>query len=227
MPERTRVVKIKLPLANAYVLAGNCTVLVDTGAPGDHARIVAALAREGIAPRDIALILLTHGHGDHAGSARALRALTGAPVALHVADVDMVRRGRNRSLSATRWTARILRPFVDKPFEAFEPDICFKDESSLASFGGHGMPGRVIHTPGHTAGSVSVLVEDVAIAGDVMMGGHLGGEIWPVQPRLHYFAEDRIALRQSIARLIALVPRTWYVGHGGPVTMADVERVFG
>lgn len=224
IPRIIKIIKIKLPLANAYLLMGDHAVLVDTGAPGDQDRIMAALAREGVQPRDISLILLTHGHGDHAGSAKALRELTGAPIALHAADVDMVRMGRNRPFVTTRWTARVIKPFVDKPFDPFEPDVVLADQASLADFG---VDGRVIRTPGHTSGSVSVLAGDEAIIGDVMMGGHLGGEIQATLPRVHYFAEDVRAVQHSIAQLIKLAPRRLYVGHGGPLALADVARVFG
>jgi glyoxylase-like metal-dependent hydrolase (beta-lactamase superfamily II) len=223
VPSPVRIVKIKLPIANTYVLLGERAILVDTGAPGDHDRIIAALVREGIALRDIALILLTHGHGDHAGSAAVLREITGAPVALHAADVDMARLGRNRPFATTRWTARLLKPFVDKRFDPFEPDVVLTGQSSLADFGADG---HVIHTPGHTAGSISVLIGDEAIVGDVMMGGHLGGQIRPTQPRLHYFVEDARTVQSSIAQLIARAPRMLYVGHGGPLALHDVARTF-
>jgi len=66
----------------AYALVGDRVVIVDTGVGGQAERILERIAEEGHAPGDVSLILLTHGHGDHAGSAAALRDATGAPIAL-------------------------------------------------------------------------------------------------------------------------------------------------
>ncbi len=86
MPSAPRVIPIRLPLSNAYLVRDEGCILVDAGYRGDERRIEAALAAEGLAPRDIGLILLTHGHGDHIGAAAALARRSGAPLALHAAD---------------------------------------------------------------------------------------------------------------------------------------------
>ena len=227
MATAMKIIQIKLSLSNVYLVLCQRPMLIDAGSPNEASKIIAAVERAGVAPRELSLILLTHGHGDHAGSAKALREITGAAIALHTADVFMARQGHSGLLGSTRWTGRISKPFVDKPFDAFTPDIVLNDETSLASFG---VAGRVICTPGHTAGSVSAFIgdkADEAIVGDVLMGGHLGGLVRPSQPRLHYFAEDLSAVYASLAQLIALAPRTLYVGHGGPLALADVVRLFG
>ncbi|HZG67780.1 MAG TPA: MBL fold metallo-hydrolase [Herpetosiphonaceae bacterium] len=73
------IVTLRLPLVNAYLVRSRRWVLINAGAPGDEQRILRAAARSGVRPRDIALIVLTHGHVDHFGSAAALRQLTGHP----------------------------------------------------------------------------------------------------------------------------------------------------
>lgn len=64
---------------------------MDTGNPGRPDRILARLAECGVAPGDMRLILLTHGHVDHFGSAAELCERTGAPVAIHALDAEAVR----------------------------------------------------------------------------------------------------------------------------------------
>ena len=69
------LVRIKGAISNSYLLLGEKPVLVDTGSPGDLKRILAALKARDIEPKKLALILLTHGHGDHAGCAAELKRL--------------------------------------------------------------------------------------------------------------------------------------------------------
>ncbi len=222
MTAPTIVTRIKLPLANAYLVQGKRPILVDTGAPGDADRIVAALHKAGVESEELSLILLTHGHGDHVGSANELAALSGAPVALHRADDAMARSGRNVLGTLTGWEARMITPFVDKPFPPADATHLIDAEMDLRPFG---VDGRVVPTPGHTPGSVSLLLEggDV-IAGDLLMGGRLGGALMATRPQLHYFVADFGQLFVSMGSVLAETPRRLLVGHGGPLAAEDVRR---
>jgi len=108
--------------SNAYLLLGERPVLVEAGSPGDEAAILAALAAAGRGPRDLAAIVLTHGHADHAGAAAALRAATGAPVLLAAGDTGMAAAGRNLPLVPTGLEARLAAPFVPQDFPSVVPD---------------------------------------------------------------------------------------------------------
>ena len=216
------VTRIKLPLANAYLVQGKRPILVDTGAPGDADRIVVALRQAGVAPEELSLILLTHGHGDHVGAANELAAMSGAPVALHRADDAMARSGRNVLGTLTGWEARMLTPFVDKPFPPVAATLPIDGDLDLKPFG---VAGRVFPTPGHTAGSLSLLLENGdALVGDLLMGGRLGGALMATRPQLHYFVADFGQLFASMARVLAENPRRLLVGHGGPLAVDDVRR---
>ena len=72
------LVRIKGAISNCYLLRGERPVLVGTGTPGDLKRLLAGLKAAGVAPKKLALILLTHGHSDHAGCAAELRRRSGA-----------------------------------------------------------------------------------------------------------------------------------------------------
>lgn len=219
--------QIQLPIANAYLVMGTRPILVDTGAPGDAERIVRAMAKHGVKPADLALILLTHGHGDHAGSAAALRKRSNAPLMVHKADLDMLQSGRNRPFQTTSLEAKLIKPFVNKPFPPVIPDIVIDGTTDLTEFG---LSGQLLHTPGHTLGSVSLRLEDkesggfVAIVGDLLMGGRMGGALWTRRPQPHYFVESPVLLAGSLQQVLDEDPHTLYVGHGGPLTGQRVQQ---
>jgi glyoxylase-like metal-dependent hydrolase (beta-lactamase superfamily II) len=216
------VYPIRLSISNAFLVRGERPVLIDTGCPGDAEALLRALVQAGVAVADLALILHTHGHRDHAGGTARLKQLTAAPAAVHPADADMLRRGANRPLIPTNLTGRLIRPFVDRPFPAVEPDLTLEDGMDLRPYG---LAGRVVATPGHTAGSVSVRLDGgEVVAGDLLVGGYLGGLLAPHAPGYPYFAEDLAALRQSIRALLSWSPSRIYVGHGGPLDAADVRK---
>jgi glyoxylase-like metal-dependent hydrolase (beta-lactamase superfamily II) len=189
------IVRIHCAISNAYLLMGEKPVLVDTGAPGDLKRILAALKQNGVEPKQLALIILTHGHSSHTGCAAELRRRSGALIALQSGDAALARTGENGVMAGVSPLARVLRPFVDEPFEAFEPDLLFRDGFSLEP---HGVKGRVLATPGHTLGSASVVLgSGEAIIGDVLRGSML----LPNKARSHYFCNDQELNNRSIVRL--------------------------
>lgn len=214
---------LRLAIPNVYLLTGERAILIDAGGPTDVPRVLAFLQESRIDKLD--LILLTHGHWDHAGGAGELRAVTKAPIALHRADVGLVRSGAVPPHVIRSPMAWYIHRFVDRPFPAFEPDIVLDDEIDLQSFG---VSGRVLFTPGHTPGSISVLSGDnEAIVGDLVMGGLFGGWLFPKRPGLHYFADDLGQLHASIGMLLTTGPRAIHPGHGGPLDPVAVARRFG
>jgi hydroxyacylglutathione hydrolase len=189
------LIRIKGAISNCYLLLGERPVLVDTGAPGDLKRILAALKAVSLEPKDLALILLTHGHSNHAGCAAELRRRSRAQVALHIGDAPLVRQGRNGILAAQDTLGRVLRPFVDEQFEAFEPNLLFREGIALEAYG---VKGKVLATPGHTPGSTSVvLASGEAIIGDLLRGSF----VWPNKSRPHWFCNDPESNSRSIVRL--------------------------
>ncbi|MFN3982356.1 MAG: MBL fold metallo-hydrolase, partial [Caldilinea sp.] len=174
-----------------------------------------------IRPADLALILLTHGHGDYVGAANELATASGAPLALHCADDAMARSGRNVLGALNGLEARMIAPFVNKPFPPVAASILIDAPLDLRAYG---VAGEVIATPGHTAGSVSIFFDNGdAIVGDLLMGGRMGGALWSSQPRLHYFVADFAQLAKSIVTVLARRPQRLLVGHGGPLAVDAVR----
>src|SRR5262249_14790093 len=139
------------------------------------------------------------------------------PTAIHQGDVEKMTSGSNGLLKATCLTARLTRPLLDRSFPPAEPDIVINSEISLSAFG---VDARILHTPGHTSGSISILTpEGDAIVGDLLMGGYLGGRIRRHTPTFHYFAEDFALLRANLERLMREhSPVNVFPSHGGPLS---------
>jgi glyoxylase-like metal-dependent hydrolase (beta-lactamase superfamily II) len=226
MPDPATVHLLRLRLSNAYLVRGERPILVDAGTQGEADRIVSAVRGKGVEPHTLALILLTHGHLAVTGSAAELRRRTGVPIAIHAADGEMLRMGHNAPLRPTGVLARIAAPFVQgQRGEPTQPDLVLDGGRPLSDFG---VDGRVLETPGHTPGSISLLLpQGDAIVGDLLMGGYLGGIVRRSVPNTAYFQDDDLAVRRALRRVLAEGARRLYVGHGGPLSAERVALRFG
>jgi hydroxyacylglutathione hydrolase len=224
--DNIQVVTIKSLVASSFLVRARRTVIVDTGNPGHAPRILRRLTQLGIAPHSVSLILLTHGHLDHFGSVHELKAATGARVAIHPLDAPAVRAGINPPIVPSCSMGHMLKPFFQhRRIAPCEPDLMIDESFSLESFG---VPGQIVHTPGHTPGSISVLLSGgELLAGDLLLGGYLGGHIAPQRPGLPYFLDDLQQTRRSIQEILALPLTRVYVGHGGPLEPEAIRQAFG
>lgn len=226
-PERMspEVHTIRLSRSNVYLLKTVTPVLIDTGSSNDMPALVEALKAYDLRPEDIALVVLTHGHSDHAGLAAAIKRLGHAKIALGQGDLPLARAGHDDPMVPQNFTARLLARFaIDPHYPAFEPDIVISSELDLSAWG---VPGKALVMPGHTAGSLVVLLDrQRAVAGDIILGGYLGGALRPQHAGPHYFQADAQRNEDNIARLLKLGVETFYLGHGGPVTRESVIEAF-
>jgi len=108
------------------------------------------------------------------------------------------------------------------PFQPASADLPASEGLRLDAFG---VAATILHTPGHTPGSVSVLLDGGdAIVGDMLMGGYAGGTLWPSRPNFHYFADNLSLAMESLDRVLRASCGRLFVGHGGPVAHAAVVR---
>jgi glyoxylase-like metal-dependent hydrolase (beta-lactamase superfamily II) len=199
---------------NAFVVMGERPILVDSGWGAQTDVLLRALERISVRPRDLGLIVLTHGHGDHAGGAARLHELSGAPVAVQRGDLAMLAAGHNRPLRPTGWLGRLVRSFSDKPFPPVTPDLVFDGELDLRPYG---VAGKVVPAPGHTPGSSVVVLAD----GDAIVGDLVRGEVVRTHVAArHLFHDDCRAAEAHVARLARTGVRRLFVGHGGPLDAA-------
>lgn len=209
-----QVIQIQTRFANAYLLVGQRAVLVDSGTSHSANQIAAVMKQAGLDLSALSLIVQTHAHYDHCGSTAELKRRCGAPVAVHQSEQSELEQGKNAAVVPVDWMGYLTMPFVMQ-YEGVAADVLIGDDLDLRPYG---VAARVIHTPGHTPGSVSVIIEGgAAIVGDLLGGGFMYGLLWPKRPRYHYFVSDFVALRASIRRVLQASPTRIYVGHGGPL----------
>ncbi len=181
---------------NVHVLADPRTreaIAIDTATPS-----VAWIADE-LAARDwtLKLIVSTHGHWDHIGDNAVVSHATGADIAVHPLDRE-----------------RLMHPQpLRAPFE-IPPSVPAVElaEGGIVRFGEIRL--RVLHTPGHTEGSVCLLAEDEALlfSGDTLFQGGWG--------RVDLPGGDPAAMVSSLARLTGLEDHIGvFPGHGSPTTV--------
>lgn len=221
------VVGIALKFSQVHLIKSSPPVLVDAGGKHDLPALLKALADEGVAPADLAAVIVTHGHSDHAGSAAALKASGGGKplLVLGRGDVPMAAAGHNDPLQPTNFTARLLKQFaIDPAYPPFTPDLVVDDALDLRRFN---IAGQVLHRPGHTAGSLVLLLDDGrAFVGDMVLGGWWGGALWPHRAGEHYFHADQARNRANLVALLRGPTHTFHLGHGGPVSRASVLQGF-
>ena len=218
------ITSVPLGFCQCYVLRGDGVIAVDAGAPNKGSRLLHALQSEHLSPGDLNLVLITHGHWDHIGSAAEIKAATGAKIAMHRSEVSWLENSlKPLSPGVTAW-GKILRamhrplmPLINIP--ATVVDIALDDEPF--SLWDYGIPGQVIHTPGHSPGSVSLLLE----SGEVFVGD-LAMNRPPLRfsPGLPIFADQPDAVTKSWKTLLALGAKMVYPAHGKPFPSSIIAR---
>jgi hydroxyacylglutathione hydrolase len=189
-------------------LGCNCSILADETTrratvidPGeDVERIVAVLERHGL---QVEQIVITHGHIDHVGGAAKLKRRTGAPIYMNQRDLPLLQMMEIQA----GWLG------VATP-ETVPPDV---DASDLLALRIAESPAQVLHTPGHTEGSICLHLpeRELLLAGDTLFAGSIGrtdlpgGDLKKILRSLH----DRLLPLPETTRVIP--------GHGAATTIGQ------
>ncbi len=214
---------VRMGVTRCYIIQDKGTIMVDSGPPNKLSSFTKSMQKAAIDPKQIKLIVHTHGHWAHIGSTNDIKKTTGAQIAMHEPDKDWLEKSLNQlPTGATTW-GRILLQLTSRymhsaKIAAANIDILLRDEEF--PLGPFGIPGKVLYTPGHTMGSVSVLLETGdAFVGDLAMNElpfHLG-------PGLPVWAEDLELVKKSWRLLLDQGAKIVYPGHGKPFP-ADIIR---
>lgn len=143
---------------------GEGLILIDSGYQDTLFYTLNGIYRLGFSPYDIKYVLLTHGHIDHFGAARALRDMTGCKIMIGRRDLDYVTGARDLSFAA-----ELGMPLEEVAF--FEPDVLLED-GDVISLGNTSI--ECVHTPGHTEGTMSFFFPVLHHGKELAVGTHGG-----------------------------------------------------
>jgi glyoxylase-like metal-dependent hydrolase (beta-lactamase superfamily II) len=173
----------------SYLIYGETITLIDTGVAGSEVQIFDAIRSSGRDPSEIALIILTHSHPDHIGAAQAIQRATSCSIAAHPAErrwiEDVELQNRERTVPGF---ATLVSGSVRIDHELSDWDAIGADDTSIGEM-------LVIHTPGHSPGSISLFMEGT--------GALFSGDAIPVSGDLPVY-DDALLSVQSLERLSRL-----------------------
>lgn len=205
--------RIPVGICNCYLLRGERAVLIDAGAPMGMGSFVSHLKKLNVDPKEISLILLTHGHWDHIASLAPIREMTGAKVAIHHRDQPSVENGTppfpagvnayGRAMSA------LAKALIHPKLPRIRVDLAINDSGlSLAEYG---IPGKVVYTPGHSMGHISILLD----SGDALVGDMAMND-WYLRltPGLPVLADDINMVVESWKKILPMGIQRVYPAHG-------------
>jgi len=217
MTENTH--RINLGFVNAYLVqAGDGYILIDTGVVQTFSRLENELLQAGCLPDKLKLVVITHGDSDHVGGCLQLQQKYGAKIAVHAGDAEMVETGKPAQRQATSLAGKLmlwLSSRMEGSSNGFKPYVLLQDGQRLEDYG---LAARVIHTPGHTRGSIAVLTDD----GQLFAGDTVANR---TKPALTPLVENKQELQNSLQILKQTHARVIYPGHGNPLSGEMLQSV--
>ena len=221
----TQIIPFQSSLNTCYILKDKGAVLIDGAWPGAAKPFARLLADSGIQPREIQLIILTHGDFDHVGGTKEIQELTGAKIVMHQKDRENLENAIFHWPGGVTPWGKISRAFfmpfvkVKGKFEAASVDIPLDDDG--LSLEEYGIPGRIVHTPGHTFGSISIVLE----SGDAFVGCLAQNRApFVLRPKLPIYAKDLELLKKSWGKVLSMGAETIYPGHGRPFPVKMITK---
>ena len=190
-----------------YLIEGETLTLVDSGLPWSYRHVLKYVRSLGRRPEELRTILTTHSHPDHTTGARSIVRRTGAEILAHSLDTKPHRDGTvSLSYMGVFTSLDLPIPFLERA----PVGTLVADGDLLPEHGGI----RVIHSPGHTPGSVSYLLED---AGVLFSGDTLFSDGRRLSRSVPFPGSDGDQYRRTLTRLADVEFDTLCGGHGVPL----------
>ena len=196
-----------------FLIDSGQAILIDAGFPGSSRAIIRGLSECGLSLEDIDRIVITHAHPDHSGGLAELVAETGIPVAIHSSESDIV-EGKTPAPNPLRsqFLASVTRPALARLTGGPVPVDLRLEDGDIIPFPSEL---RVIHLPGHTAGSIALYLPEkgIIIVGDALQY-KFGWRLFPPAPGVTQSPEQAM---RSLEKLLPLDFHTICFSHFPPL----------
>jgi glyoxylase-like metal-dependent hydrolase (beta-lactamase superfamily II) len=210
--------------SNAFLLSrGTQHVLIDAGPRLGYSVLRRNLARLGIPQDGLAALVLTHAHFDHAENANRVQRDYNTRIIIQQEDAGCLSRGENPMIVGTTRLTRPLTNLLGKRvlslahYPPVTPDNTFDESFDLNPLG---MNAYLLHTPGHSPGSASVIINgEIALVGDTLFGVFRSATFPP-------FADLPLVLIASWRKLLDTGCTLFLPSHGGAVTRELLQREY-
>jgi hydroxyacylglutathione hydrolase len=210
----TQFHRLPLGFVNSFLIQAKKNILIDSGVQKDGKKLFNLLSKISIEPKDIGMVFLTHSHQDHTGALHLLKTISNCSVAVNRHESEYVEKGVSPRLVATNrtgifftWFTR-LGPAKSSTAGTVVDWVLEDKEYSLEPFG---IKGKILYTPGHTSGSMSILLD----SGDAFIGDLIQNlSIFSNHPNMPFLVEDALIIKKSIQYLISEGACTFHPAHG-------------
>ncbi len=220
-----QIFDLKFGINHCYVIKDKNVIMIDGGSPNIKEHFKKKLTNYSINPEEISLIILTHGDFDHVGSAKDIQEITGAQLAIHQKDRMNLESGLfNWPKGVTTWgkiSRSIFFPLIKNKMNFPKVKANIVLDNNELSLKDYGIAGKVIYTPGHTLGSVSVLLD----TGEAFVGCLAHNNIpFRLKPGLPIFAENIELIKESWKLLVDKGAKMIYPAHGKPFSVEIIKK---
>ncbi|WP_103654418.1 MBL fold metallo-hydrolase [Agarilytica rhodophyticola] len=209
---------------NVHLISdGTNHFLIDSGLDKQFGKIEKFLLDHRVDPKNLKAIIVTHGHHDHAGTAAYFQNKYGIKIIGGAGDLKLFDQGKNDRLCSTGTLASLRHPLDQSgKYPTFTPDIVINNRAELAPI--TGISGFIEPVPGHTEGSLVIVVGKVAFVGDMFRGSMTRKD----KAEMHFYQCNITKLKEGLEKTLkqlALNVDIFFPSHMGPVSRKSVENL--
>jgi len=214
-------------MAYSYLIeTAEALFLVDGGMAGTGRNVLKRIKRIGRKPEELQFAIITHAHADHYGGLAVVQEASGCSIVCHPAHAHTVRTGGGIVSPGINFFGKIYERIAVVALKALRLKALKRVVTVEHGTGLHalGLSGTILHTPGHSSGDLSLVLDDgSAFVGDLVQGPRIP-RILP--PEFSIMAVDGPAMITSWRALLDSGARTLYPGHGSVVGIGRIVPVF-
>ena len=214
--KKVDILTVKGLMVSCFILhdtASGNAIIIDTGTRNMCKKVLKTLDKSRIPHTKVKALLITHAHSDHCGGARYLSETIDIPVICHEKARSPLESGHDVPENPLSPSAKLLSKMIPGRFEPVTPSKTVRSSMDLSRFG---VNAKIIHTPGHTPGSISIMTAETAIIGDLLMSRR-------DRPRYPLFG-DKEEIHTSTKKLLNKGIRWMIPSHGSPFSDTRVRH---